>query len=214
MSRRLRVAICDDHAILRAGLRRITEDDPEIEVVGETATADDAVALALAESPDVFLMDLTLAGEGGISATRRIAECRPGTRVLILTMHDDVAYLREAFEAGAAGFIVKKQADVDLLQAIRTVAAGQRYINPTLGAALLGDDPGGSAAPSPISQLSPREAEILKEIALGYTNREIAERLVLSVRTVEGYRASVQEKLCMRSRADLTRFARDSGLLI
>lgn len=214
MSRRLRVAICDDHAILRAGLRRITEDDPGIEVVGETATADDAVALARAESPDVFLMDLTLAGEGGISATRRIAECRPRTRVLILTMHDDVAYLREAFEAGAAGFIVKKQADVDLLQAIRTVAAGQRYINPTLGAALLGDDPGGADGPSPISQLSPREAEILKEIALGYTNREIAERLVLSVRTVEGYRASVQEKLNMRSRADLTRFARDSGLLI
>lgn len=206
--------MCDDHSVVRAGLRTILEDDPTIEVVGEAATADEAVVLAGAVRPDVFVLDLSLPDESGVSATRRIRQASAGTSVLILTMHDDVAYLREAFEAGAAGYVLKKAADVELLLALRTVAAGERYVHPALGAALLDQE----SVPDPprrpaVPELSARESEILRLLALGHTNPEIAGSLHLSVRTVETYRSNIQLKLGVRSRAELARLARESGLL-
>jgi DNA-binding NarL/FixJ family response regulator len=156
-------------------------------------------------------MDLSLAGEDWISATRRIAEASPNTRVLVLTMHADVAYLRQAFEAGAAGYVLKKAADVELVMAVRTVAQGNQYVHPDLGAALLEEDFSGGRS-GQARPLSARETEILRLLALGYTNPEMANTLHLSVRTVEGYRSSIQQKLGLRSRAELAAFARDAGL--
>ncbi|MGH9037145.1 MAG: response regulator [Acidimicrobiia bacterium] len=214
MAERLRVAVCDDHAVVRAGLRHILEDDPAIDVVGEATNAEEAVALAEAERPDIFVIDLSLPDESGIAATRRIRQVSDGTRVLVLTMHDDVAYLREAFEAGAAGYVLKKAADVELLQALHTVAAGERYVHPVLGAALLDHQSPPAAARGPaVPELSARESEILRLLALGHTNPEIAGTLHLSVRTVETYRSNIQLKLGLRSRAELARFARTAGLL-
>lgn len=204
--------MCDDHAVMRAGLCRILDDDPELEVVGEGSTADEAVALAEATRPDVFVMDLSLIGEGGISATQRIRTVSPDTRVVILTMHEDIAYLREAFAAGATGYVLKKGAYQELALAVRTVAEGQQYIHPALGASLMA---GGAAAAErkPVPLLSAREAEILRLLVLGYTNAEIGRNVSLSGRTVETYRARIQQKLGLRSRAELVRYARDIGLL-
>ena len=209
----IRIAVCDDHAVVRTGLRLVLDREPDVQVVAEADTGAEAAAVAATLKPDVFVVDLVLQGDSGVVATRRIVEASPATRVLILTMHDDVAYLRDAFAAGAAGFLNKRAADVELLTAVRTVAAGQRYVHPTLGAALLApaatDAPAG---PTP-GALTPRETEILREIGLGFTNQQIAERLVLSVRTVETYRANIQQKLGLRKRSELVRYARDTGLL-
>jgi len=207
-----RVAVCDDHAVMRAGLCRILDDDPELEVVGEGSTADEAVALAEATRPDVFVMDLSLIGEGGISATQRIRAVSPETRVVILTMHEDIAYLREAFAAGATGYVLKKGAYQELALAVRTVAAGQHYVHPSLGLSLMAEDPA-AAERKPVPLLSAREAEILRLLVLGYTNAEIGRNVSLSGRTVETYRARIQQKLGLRSRAELVRYARDIGLL-
>lgn len=210
MAEPLRLVICDDHAMVRVGLRRILEDDPAIKVVGEASNAEEAVALTSAESPDVIIMDLGLPGDSGIAATTRIRALNANARVLILTMHEDVAYLREAFAAGACGYVLKAAADTELLEAVREVAAGRRYVHPALGAALLEES---GPAEQPVRQVSDREAEILRLLALGYTNPEMAKALHLSVRTVETYRARIQQKLGLRSRADLAAFARDSGLM-
>jgi DNA-binding NarL/FixJ family response regulator len=204
--------VCDDHAVMRAGLCRILDDDPELEVVGEGSTADEAVALAEATRPDVFVMDLSLIGEGGISATQRIRAVSPETRVVILTMHEDIAYLREAFAAGATGYVLKKGAYQELALAVRTVAAGQHYVHPSLGLSLMAEDPA-AAERKPVPLLSAREAEILRLLVLGYTNAEIGRNVSLSGRTVETYRARIQQKLGLRSRAELVRYARDIGLL-
>jgi DNA-binding NarL/FixJ family response regulator len=204
--------VCDDHAVMRAGLCRILDDDPGLEVVGEGSTADEAVALAESERPDVFVMDLSLIGEGGISATQRIRSVSPETRVVILTMHEDIAYLREAFAAGATGYVLKKGAYQELALAVRTVAAGQHYVHPSLGLSLMAEDPA-AAERKPVPLLSAREAEILRLLVLGYTNAEIGRNVSLSGRTVETYRARIQQKLGLRSRAELVRYARDIGLL-
>jgi Response regulator containing a CheY-like receiver domain and an HTH DNA-binding domain len=132
---RIRVALCDDHAVVRSGLRRILEAEADFDVVGEAATVREAVALAGEIQPDVFVMDVGLPDGSGITATAGIAKVSPATRVLVLTVHDDVAYLRRAFEAGAAGYLVKEAADIELVQAIRHVAGGGQYVHPSLGAA-------------------------------------------------------------------------------
>ena len=213
MPESIRVALCDDHGVVRSGLRRILEDEPDIVVVGDAGTAEGAVALARAERPDVFVMDLGLPGTGGIAATRQVREASPSTAVLILTVHDDVGYLRKAFEAGASGYLVKEAADVDLVQAVRVVAAGTQYVHPTLGAALLAPDAAQARLAGPGGELSEREREVLRLIALGLTNAEIGDRLFVSVRTVETHRAHIHQKLALKTRAELVRFARDAGLL-
>lgn len=209
----LRIVLCDDHAVVRAGLRRILADEPGFQVVGEAATAEETVTLVDAESPDVVLMDLSLPDNDGIAAIQSIRASHPSTHVLVLTMHDDVAYLREAFAAGALGYVVKKAADSELVTAVQTVAGGEKYVHPDLGAALLEKEPAEPGAQDQFPQLSQRELEVLRLLALGYTNPEMAEQLYLSVRTIETYRANLQQKLGLRSRAELARLARDSGLV-
>lgn len=212
MSDMIRVALCDDHAVVRSGLARIVADDPGLEVVGEAGTAEEAVAVAREEHPDVFVMDLGLPGTSGIEATRQVAEVSPQTAILVLTVHDDVAYLRRSFDAGARGYLVKDAADVELVLAIRQVAAGEEYVHPRLGAALLSPAAAGRVV-GPGGELSERELEVLRLVALGNTNAEIAAELYVSVRTVETHRAHVQQKLGIKARADLVRYAREHGLL-
>lgn len=209
----IRAALCDDHAVVRSGLRRVLADEADIEVVGEAGTADEAVAVARAARPDVFVMDLGLPGTGGIEATKRVCAASPGTKVLVLTVHDDVAYLRKAFDAGARGYLVKEAADVELVLAVRHVAAGEEYVHPSLGAALLTPGTGGARAAGPGGELSDRELEVLRLVALGHTNAEIAAQLYVSIRTVETHRAHLQQKLGVKGRADLARRAREIGLL-
>ncbi|HEX6236882.1 MAG TPA: response regulator transcription factor [Acidimicrobiales bacterium] len=209
----IRVALCDDHGVVRSGLRRILADEADIEVVGEAGTADEAVVLAGASKPDVFVMDLGLPGISGIAATRDVVAASPATKVLVLTVHDDVAYLRKAFEAGARGYLVKDAADVELILAVRHVATGQDYVHPTLGAALLAPGATPPRAGGPGGELSERELEVLRLVALGHTNAEIAAELYVSVRTVETHRAHLQQKLGIKTRADLVRYARQIGLL-
>lgn len=209
----IRVALCDDHAVVRGGLRRIIGEEPDLDVVGEAGTGEQALALAKSERPDVFVMDLGLPDMSGIEAARRIVAASPQTAVLVLTVHDDVAYLRKAFGAGARGYLVKDAADVELVLAIRQVAAGIEYVHPRLGAALLGPAAGGPRAGGPGGELSDREMDVLRFVALGLTNAEIAGRLYVSVRTVETHRAHVHQKLGIKARADLVRYAREHGLL-
>ena len=209
----IRVALCDDHGVVRSGLRRILDDEADIVVVGDAGNAEDAVAIARAERPDVFVMDLGLPGTGGITATRQVRDASPSTAVLILTVHDDVGYVRKGFDAGASGYLVKEAADVELVQAVRAVAAGGQYVHPSLGAALLTPEAARPRLAGPGGELSEREQEVLRLIALGLTNAEIGERLFVSVRTVETHRAHIHQKLNLRTRAELVRFARDAGLL-
>jgi len=209
----VRVALCDDHAVVRHGLQRILEAEPDIEIVGEAGGVAEAVALAEAAHPDVFVMDLGLPDGSGLTATAEILRVSPATRVLILTVHDDIAYLRRAFDAGAAGYVVKEAADAELVGAVRQVAAGRQYVHPTLGAALLTPDAAPAGLVGPGGELSQREVEVMRFMAMGLTSAEIAERLYVSVRTVETHRAHIHQKLDVRSRAQLVSRARDAGLL-
>jgi DNA-binding NarL/FixJ family response regulator len=210
---RIRIALCDDHAVVRSGLRRILVAEPDFEVVAEAGTADEAVAAARDTQPDVFVMDVGLPDRSGIAATVEVGKASPATRVLLLTVHDDVAYLRRAFDAGAAGYLVKEAADVELVQAVRQVAAGKQYVHPSLGAALLAPDASAARPAGPGGELSEREVEVLGLIASGLTNAEIAEALYVSVRTVETHRAHIHQKLDVRTRAELVRVAREAGIL-
>jgi DNA-binding NarL/FixJ family response regulator len=209
----IRVALCDDHTVVRSGLRRLLEDETDIAVVGEAGNAEDAVALARAEQPDVLIMDLGLPGVSGIEATRQVHAAVPSTRVLVLTAHDDIAYLRKAFAAGACGYLVKDIVDLELVLAIRQVAAGHEYVHPRLGAALVSGTGTSHRPAGPGGELSEREVRVLCLVAGGYTNAEIAAQLYVSVRTVETHRAHVQQKLGLHSRAELVRYAQDSGVL-
>ena len=213
MADRIRVALCDDHALVRSGLRRILEAESDLDVVAEAGTADEAVAVATEIQPDVFVMDLGLPDRSGLAATADVCAASPATKVLVLTVHDDVAYLRRAFEAGAVGYLVKEAADIELVQAVRQVAEGKQYVHPSLGAALLAPDAATARPAGPGGELSEREVEVLEQIAGGLTNAEIAERLNVSVRTVETHRAHVHQKLGVRTRAELVRIARDAGVL-
>lgn len=213
MADQLQVLICDDHKIVRGGLRRMLSEDPAIQIVDDVGTATEAVAAVARTKPDVVVLDVGLPDQSGLSAIGLIKEASPRTKILVLTMHDDVAYLREAFAAGALGYVLKAAADVELFQAVHDVAQGIRYVHPALGAALLERKSANVARESRVEALSAREAEILRLLALGYTNPEMADMMRLSVRTVETYRARLQQKVGLRSRAELARLARDSGLV-
>jgi two-component system response regulator NreC len=210
----IRVALCDDHAMVRGGLHRILAEEAGIEVVGEAGTAGEAVELAGRVRPDVLVMDLGLPGVSGIAATGQVRQASPDTRVLVLTAHNDVVYLRRAFAAGATGYLLKEAADIELVQAVRIVAAGRQYVDPTLGAAALRMGEGAGRPAGPGGQLSERELEVLRGIACGYTNAEIAASLFVSVRTIETHRAHIQQKLGARTRADLVERARIAHLLV
>ena len=212
----IRVLIADDHAVLRAGLRMLLGAQPDMEVVGEAADGDEAVRKVLETRPDIALIDITMPVTGGVKAIERIRQQCPETRVLVLTMHEVPAYLRSALAAGASGYVVKSAAGSELLSAIRGVHRGRTVLDPALAAVVvqgaLGKRTVGSQAGGPGNLLSPREREVLDLVAQGYTNQKIADRLGLSVKTVETYRSRLVEKLGLRSRADLVRYALDSGL--
>ena len=213
----IRIMLVDDHAILRAGLRSLLDSQSDMTVVEEAVDADGAVDGVSRTRPDVVLLDISMPGESGIHAIGRIREASPATQILVLTMHDDQAYLRSVLAAGGAGYLVKRAADTDLLAAIRTVAQGRSYIDVALSdGALQGVLErwvhGASNRPEP-TVLSDRERQVLELVALGYTHREVAEQLGVSVKTVETYRARLSEKLGLRSRAELVRYALDVGFL-
>jgi DNA-binding NarL/FixJ family response regulator len=210
---RIRMVVCDDHTLVREGLRRVLMEDPSIDVIADVGTAADAVEACRRHRPDIVLLDVTLPDGSGIAAIGKIAEVSPDSRILMLTMHEDVAYLREAFAEGAMGYVLKAAADVELLHAVHEVRRGVRYVHPTLGAALLEPPAPAAGEGALVSNLSEREKEILRYLSLGYTNPEMAEMLSLSVRTVETYRWRLQQKVGLRSRAELVRLAREAGLV-
>lgn len=217
MAEVVRVALCDDHAVVRHGLQLILEAEADLVVVGQAADVAGAVLVAEETKPDVFVMDLGLPDGSGIDGTAELRRVSPATKVLVLTIHDDIAYLRLAFDAGATGYVLKDAADAELVGAVRQVAAGHQYVHPALGAALLtpagtSDTPAAGLA-GPGGELSQREIEVMRFMAMGLTSAEIAERLYVSVRTVETHRAHIHQKLDVHNRAQLVRRARDAGLL-
>jgi two-component system, NarL family, response regulator NreC len=210
----IRILIADDHGVLRAGLRALLNSEVDLEVVDEATDGDGALLLAAELRPDVVLLDFSMPGPGGVEVTRRLHAALPETRVLILTVHEDDNLLREALQAGAAGYIIKRAVESELINAIRAVARGDLYVHPAMTRALLAPP----ATPPPAKKrepesLSPREIEVLRLIAKGYTNSQIAAEFGLSVRTVESHRANLMGKLGLQNRVELVRWAMDQKLL-
>ena len=209
----IRVVIVDDHAILRAGLRRVLDAEPDIEVVGEAPSADRAVFEAISGQPDVVLMDVMMPGKTGIEGMPAVLQAVPHAKVLVLSMQDDPRYVREAFAAGAAGYVLKEAADNEVVGAVRAVAGGERYVHPALGARLIAAE-AEEQRRAEADPLSDREREVLRLLALGHTNQEIATTLYISVRTAETHRAHIMQKLRLTSRAELVRYALSEGMLL
>jgi two-component system response regulator NreC len=208
----IRVLVVDDHAVVRTGLRRVLDAEPDIETVGEAPNAERAVFEAMAHKPDVVLMDVVMPGKSGIEIIPTLQQNAPQAKVLVLSMQDDPRYLREAFDAGASGYVLKEAADTEVVDAVRAVAAGERYVHPTLGARLV-DAEAAERRRADEDPLSEREREVLRLLALGHTNQEIAKLLYISVRTAETHRAHIMRKLRLSSRAELVRYALSEGLL-
>jgi two-component system response regulator NreC len=208
----IRVLLVDDHAILRSGLRRVLEAEADIEVVGEAESADRAVFEALSGKPDVVVMDLVMPGKSGIEGMPAVLQAVPDAKVLVLSMHDDPRYVREAFEVGAAGYVLKEAADTEVVGAVRAVASGERYVHPALGARLVAAE-ADERKRVEADPLSEREREVLRLLALGHTNQEIAKMLYISVRTAETHRAHIMQKLRLSSRAELVRYALENALI-
>jgi two-component system response regulator NreC len=208
--------LADDHAVVRSGLRMLLEAQPDIEIVAEAESGRQAVDLVRAKRPDVVLMDIQMPDVNGIEATKRIKELAPGTAVLALTMHEDDQYFFEMLHAGASGYVPKRAAPDDLVKAIRTVARGEIFLYPSLATRLVQDylkraDSG--EQPLVYDDLTPREREVLVLIAEGLTNAEIADRLVISVKTVDRHRENIMRKLNMHNRIDLVKYAIRTGLI-
>lgn len=213
----VRILVVDDHAIVRSGLMMLLNGRQGMEVVGEAADGDEAIAQAQALRPDVVLMDLSMPhGKDGLTAAAELKRLLPDTAVLILTMHDDEGYLFRAIQSGASGYILKSAPHEELLGAIRHVAGGQAYLYPSATKRLMSDYldklKNGEHAGT-YESLSDREKEILAKVAQGYSNKEIAEQLVISVKTVESHKSNLMEKLELRTRPDLVKFAMKKGLL-
>jgi DNA-binding NarL/FixJ family response regulator len=209
------VLVADDHPVVRAGVRLLIGSQSDMEVVGEAADGVECVALVGTLRPHVVVLDLSMPRLPGLGALRALREKHPETRVLVLTMHEDPATARQVLEAGGAGFLVKRAVDVELIAAIRAVHRGEVYLHSALTGPLLemGRAAGPTPADTPPDCLSPRERDVLQLLAHGYTNQQVADRIFLSVKTVETYRARLLEKLNLRTRAELTRYAIAHGLL-
>jgi two-component system response regulator NreC len=214
MSDKIRLLLVDDHEIVRAGLRMLFAAESDMEIVGEAGSGDEAVAAVNTLQPDVVIMDVSMPGISGVEATRRIKQAHPDTVVLALTMHEDEEYFFEMLNAGASGYIPKRAAPDDLVSAIRVVHEGNVFLHASLAKFLMRDVLGQSAAqPLVAAELTPREREVLTYIAEGYTNREIAEALVISVKTVDRHRENIMQKLNLHSRVELVKYAIDRGLI-
>jgi two-component system, NarL family, response regulator NreC len=202
------IVLADDHVVVRSALRMLLEAEPGFEVVAEAGDADSAARYVLGHKPTVLVLDLNMPGGSGLEAIPQIRERSPYTQIVVLTMQKEAAFAREAMRAGALGYILKDAADEELVRAVRMAAEGQTYLQPELGARM---------AAEPVDErdhdLSEREVEVLRLIALGHTNNEIAEQLYLSVRTIESHRSHIQQKLGLTTRADLVRFALEHDLV-
>jgi two-component system, NarL family, response regulator NreC len=214
--RPIRVLIADDHELLRTGLRRIIERQPDMAVVGEAADAQETVSRVAETRPNLLLLDVAMPGGGGLAALRAVRERWPAIKALMVTMYDDHAHLRLALEAGASGYVIKSASAEELVEAIRTVHGGRTYVSPCLdngvAAGVAGDATGQGQCKS--VALSAREREVVRMVARGHTAREAAQKLGLSVKTVEAYRLKVMEKLGLESRAELVSYALAAGLLV
>jgi two-component system, NarL family, response regulator NreC len=214
---KIRVMIADDHAILRSGLRLLVNSQADMEVVSEAPDGEQAVQAARETKPDVALMDLTMPRTRGMRALQEIVQDCPETRVLILTMHDDPAYLRSVFAAGASGYVLKRSVDAELLAAIRAVHRGGTFVDPSLANVLVQGVLAKSGAKDrpkrPVNILSERELQVLKLVARGYSSQQIAKQILVGVKTVETYRSRLAQKLGLRTRSDVVRFAVQMGLL-
>lgn len=208
--------LADDHAVLRSGLRLLLTSQNEFEVVGEASSGTETLSLAEQLQPDLILLDLSMPALGGLDALPTLRKLVPSARVLILTMHDDPQYLRQALNHGASGYVLKKAADIELISAMRAVLRGEVYVHPSMTRILLEDilpETQSRNRDDVWDSLSDREQEVLKMVALGNTSAEIADQLSLSAKTVETYRARGMEKLGLRTRAVLVRFALQKGLI-
>ncbi|HZO49770.1 MAG TPA: response regulator transcription factor [Gaiellaceae bacterium] len=207
-----RVLIVDDHAVVRAGLRMLLDAEDDIEPVGEAGNAREGVFEARSLKPDVILLDVVMPGQSGLEVLPQLVHENPDAKVLVLSMQDDPQYVREAFAAGASGYVLKEAADAEVVNAIREVARGGRYVHPELGARLIAAEAEERRreAEDPLSE---REREVLRLLALGHTNQEIAKMLYISVRTAETHRAHIMQKLRLQTRAELVRYALEQGLL-
>lgn len=209
-----RILIVDDHRLLRAGLKTLLNSDPNLEVVGEATNGEEALNVVQQTQPDVVLMDLAMTGMDGLEATRRLVQIQPNIRVLIMTMHEDSELMKECVRAGAKGYIIKRAAESELVDAIYAVQRDVIYIHPSLMQSLISPAPKlGMQATREAEPLSAREIEVLQFIVKGYTNRQISEALSISVRTVETHRSNVMDKLDLHSRVELVRYATEHGLV-
>jgi two-component system response regulator NreC len=206
------IVVVDDHAVVRSGLRLLLEAEEDLAVVAEAGNAREAVFEVRAHKPDVVLLDVVMPGESGIDAVPKLLHEAPDVKILVLSMQDDPQYVREAFAAGAKGYVLKEAADAEVVDAIRQVAAGGSYVHPTLGARMVAADAAARAA-AEADPLSDREREVLRLLALGHTNQEIAKQLFISVRTAETHRAHIMRKLGLETRAELVRYALEHGQL-
>lgn len=219
------ILIADDQGLLRAGLRALLSNEPDLNVIGEAENGATVLKLARELSPEVILLDISMPELDGIEATKRLKDILPDAKVLIITVHEDESLLQEAIRAGAAGYIVKRAVESELIDAIRAVRRGDMYIHPTMTRAFLKDFSTTGRAPSvveppvkkmldqPVEDLTPRELDVLRLIAKGCTNRQMAEELSISVRTVEGHRANLMGKLNLQGRVELVRYAREHNLV-
>ncbi len=212
----IRILVADDHGVLRAGLRALLNAEPDLLVVGEASDGFEAINLARQLNPDILLLDIVMPGpEGGsIEVARRIKQTLPAVRVLFLTLHEDVGLMREALQAGAAGYTIKRTVDTELIHAIRTVHEGKYYVHPEMTQALLKDmTPASSVRDATTAALTRRELDVLNLIVKGYTNRRIAQELCLSLGTVNSHRANIMSKLNLHNRVELVRYASEHDLL-
>jgi DNA-binding NarL/FixJ family response regulator len=209
-----RVLVADDHAMIRKGLISILRPHEEFEIVGEAAEGNEAVEKALQSRPDVVVLDLSMPRLNGLEATRRIHKALPGTRILVLTMHDDEEYVLRTVRAGASGYMVKDGAAAELVTAIRALSAGQGYFGPQAAKALAASlERGGDVADDPYERLTDREREVFHLLIAGHTNAQVAEILCISPKTVDNHRTHLMERLGVHNTAELIRFAATHGLL-
>ncbi len=212
---RTTVLIVDDHAMVRKGLRMTVEAQRDLAVVGEAGTLLEAIDIAAKVKPQIITLDLTMPGPSGVASVERLRAAAPGARVIVVTMHDDPAYVRSAIAMGAAGYVNKSAADTELIAAIRAVAKGRVFVD-VGDAATLESILSPESSPvdrSPLDVLSEREREVLRQVARGYTSRQIAEEIGLSIKTVESYRARLMRKLGLKERADMVRLAIEMGII-
>jgi two-component system, NarL family, response regulator NreC len=202
------IVLADDHTVVRSALRMLLEAEPGFEVVAEAGNADDAARYVLGHKPTVLILDLNMPGRSSLEAIPDIRGASPATEIVVLTMQNESAFARRALQAGVRGYVLKEAADTELVQAVRSAAAGQTYLQPALGARMAAEPDA-----EPEDDLSDREREVLRLIALGHTNGEIAEQLFLSIRTVESHRAHIQQKLGLSGRSELVHYALDHGLI-